>query len=60
MEPFDAEKYIEAAAPALGLTLTPAERSAVGVQMTRINTLAQLVLDHPFTVEDELAPGFAP
>lgn len=60
MEQFDAEKFIEAAAPALGLALTPAERSAVGVQMTRINTLAQLVLDHPFTVEDELAPRFAP
>ncbi len=60
MESFDAEKYVEAAASALGIALTPAERSAVSVQMTRVHALAQIVLDHPLTVEDELAPRFEP
>lgn len=60
MEPFDAEKFVRAAAPTAGLTLTPDEAAAVSVQMVRIHALAQLVLDHPLAVKDELAPRFEP
>lgn len=59
-EHFDADKFVEAAAPALGILLTPAERRAVSEQMTRIQALAQLVMEHPLAVEDELAPRFEP
>lgn len=60
MEPFDAEKFVQAAAPAAGLTLTVDEAAAVSAQMVRIHALAQLVLDHPLAPEDELAPRFEP
>ncbi len=58
--PFDADQFVEAAAPALGITLTATERGAVREQMTRIHALAQLVMDHPLALEDELAPRFEP
>ncbi len=58
--PFDADKFVEAAAPALGIVLTSVERGAVSEQMTRIHALAQLVMNHPLALEDELAPRFEP
>lgn len=60
MQPFDAEKYVHAAALAAGITLTPDEVVAVSAQFTRIHALAQLVLAHPLAPEDELAPQFEP
>lgn len=60
MEPFDAEKFVQAAASAAGLTLTLEEVNAVSVQMARIHALAQQVQDHPLALEDELAPRFEP
>lgn len=58
--PFDADKFVAAAAPALGIVLTAAERGAVSEQMMRIHALAQLVMNHPLAIEDELAPRFEP
>lgn len=60
MEPFDAEKFVQASARAAGLELTPDEIVAVSGQLTRIHALAQLMLDHPLALEDELAPRFEP
>ena len=60
MEEFDADRYIRAAAPSIGLTLTPHERTPVVEQMKRIQALAQLVLDFEMPVECELAPRFEP
>ncbi len=58
--PFDADQFVEAVAPAMGIVLTAAERGAVSEQMTRIYALAQLVMNHPLAIEDELAPRFEP
>ncbi len=58
--PFDADQFVQAGAPALGIALTVAERGVVSVQMARIHALAQLVMDHPLAMEDELAPRFEP
>ena len=58
--PFDADQFVQAAATALGITLTVTERGAVHEQMTRIHALAQLVMEHPLAPEDELAPRFEP
>jgi len=58
--PFDAEAYVAAAAPAVGIELDAAERTEVAAQMTRIHGFAQLVLDFDLAPEDELAPRFEP
>lgn len=60
MQPIDAEKFVQAAAPAVGLALSANEVAAVGAQLTRIHALAQLVLDYPLVPEDESAPRFEP
>jgi hypothetical protein len=60
MEPFDAEAYVAAAAPAVGMELTAPERSDVAAQLTRIHGFARLVLDFELGVHDELASRFEP
>ena len=60
MEEFDADRYVRATAPAIGLALTPCERAPVAAQMKRIHALAQLVLDFELAPTDEAAPRFEP
>ena len=60
MEPFDPDSYVAAAAPALGLSLTPGECMHVAAQLSRIHRFAQLVLETELAPEDELAPKFQP
>lgn len=59
-EPFDPDAFVRTVAPVVGLSLTPDERSAVAVQMARIQALAQLVLEFPLAPQDEAAPRFEP
>ena len=59
-EPFDAEAYVSAAAPAVGLMLTPSERRDVAVHLARIHGFACLALELELGIEDELAPRFEP
>ena len=60
MERFHPEAYVAAAAPSLGLSLTPLECMQVAAQFARIQTFARLVLDGDLAPEDELAPKFEP
>ena len=58
--PFDAERYVAAAAPAVGIELDAAERTDVAAQLERIHGFARLVLDFELAPGDELAPRFEP
>ena len=60
METFDPEAYVAAAAPAVGLQLTPAECIEVAAQFRRIQSFARLVLEAELAPDDELAPKFEP
>ena len=60
MSEFDAEAYVEVAAPAVGMDLTPAERTAVAAQLARIHGFAKLVLDFDLAPGDEPASRFEP
>ena len=53
---FDAARYVEQAASAVGLTLDPAYCPGVVENMTRIQALAGSFLD--FSLPDEEEPGF--
>jgi hypothetical protein len=57
---FDADRYVEVMAPAVGLTLDNHERRAVASQLERIRSFAELVGELELTPEDELAPRFEP
>jgi hypothetical protein len=57
---FDAERFVDAAAPAVGLTLDPAHRPGVVANIARIRQMAWLVLDFPLAEEVEPAPVFVP
>ena len=57
---FDAEAFVAAAAPALGLDLDAAHRPGVVANMARIAGLAQLVVEFPLAEADEPAPVFTP
>ena len=58
--PFDAAADVAAAAPVLGIPLTPEEERAVALQLERVHALAQLVCDAALDPEDELAGVFEP
>jgi hypothetical protein len=60
MRPFDAEAYVAAAAPAVGMELTAAECGDVAAQLARIHGFARLVLDFELGVHDEVAAKFEP
>ena len=60
MDDFDADAYVSAAAPAVGLVLSDAERGEVAVQLRRIHAFAKLVLEAPLAPEDEPAMRFEP
>jgi hypothetical protein len=59
-EPFDAEAFVAATAPALGLSLDPAHRPGVVMNIGRIAAFAQLLLEFPLEGEVEPAPVFTP
>jgi hypothetical protein len=60
MEEFDADRYIQAAGAAAGLTLSLQERMGVVEQMNRIHRLAQVAMDFELAPHDEIAPRFEP
>jgi hypothetical protein len=57
---FDAEAYVDAAAPLVGLTIDPAHRPGVVLNIQRIAAMAALVMDFPLPDESEPAPVFRP
>jgi len=57
---FDSAGYIDAAAALIGLTLDPAHRPGVIVNLDRIAALAALVMNFPLPEETEPAPVFQP
>jgi hypothetical protein len=57
---FDAERFVDAAAPAVGLTLDPAHRPGVVANIGRVHQMARLVLDFPLAEEIEPAAVFTP
>lgn len=60
MEPFNAERYVQSAAPRVGVELTPTECRDVAVQLERIQTFAQLVLELDIGTPYALPPAFEP
>jgi len=59
-QPFDPEAYVDAAAALIGLTIDPAHRPGVVVNLERIAQLAALVMEFPLPDEAEPAPVFRP
>ncbi|MBX9812441.1 MAG: DUF4089 domain-containing protein [Burkholderiales bacterium] len=60
MEPFDAETFIRAVAPSIGLELTPPEVTAVAEQFNRIHGFAEPVLAFGLQPKDEHVLRFEP
>lgn len=60
MTPEQIERYIDAAAAALDLPITAAQRPGVLENFTRLAQLATLVNEFPLTPEDEPAPLWKP
>jgi hypothetical protein len=59
-QPFDSEAYVDAAAALIGLTIDPAHRPGVVVNLERIAQMAALVMEFPQPDEAEPAPVFRP
>jgi len=60
MTPDQIEKYVDAAAAALDLPVSPAHRPGVLENFARLAQLAALVNEFPLTPEDEPAPLWEP
>ena len=60
LKPFDAEAWIDLAAPALGLAIAPEYRAGVALNLARLAELAGPLLDFPLADDDEAAPVFRP
>jgi len=58
--PFDAEAYVAAMAPVMGMALTASEARDVAAQLARIEGYARLVIDFELAPEDEPAVRFEP
>jgi len=58
--PEDIEAYVDAAAKLVGLTLDPAHRPGVVLNLGRIAQMAALVMAFPLPEETEPAPVFEP
>ena len=59
-ETFDPEAYVDAAAQLLGLTIDPAHRPGVVLNLRRIAEMAALVMEFPLPEETEPAPVYQP
>ena len=57
---FNAEAYLDAATPLLGLPIDPAHRLGVLLNLQRLAEMAALVMEFPVPDEIEPAPVFAP
>ena len=57
---FDAPAYVDAAAALIGLTLDPAHRPGVVLNLERIAQMAALVMEFPLPDETEPAPVYGP
>lgn len=57
---FDAEAWIDVAAPALGLIIAPEFRPGVAMNLRRMAEVAQFVMDFPLDDEAEPAPVYKP
>ena len=57
---FDSDRYVESAAPAVGIALSAAERAPVAEQMRRIHAFAELVAGLELSAHDESASSFEP
>ena len=60
MKALHPEAYVAAAAPAVGLQLTPLECMQVAEHLKRIHGIASLLLEAGLDAHDELAPRFEP
>ena len=56
----DPKAYVDAAAALIGLTIDPAHRPGVVVNLERIAQMAALVMEFPLPDEAEPAPVFRP
>ena len=56
----DIEAYVDATARLIGLTLNPAHRPGVVVNLGRIAAMAALVMEFPLPGDTEPAPVFTP
>ena len=57
---FDAERYLDVAAAAMGLQIAPEHRPGVIVNLERLAEVARQVLEFPLPDETEAAPVFRP
>jgi Protein of unknown function (DUF4089) len=57
---FDADAYVDAAASLVALTIDPAHRPGVVLNIERIAAMAALVMAFPLPDESEPAPVFRP
>ena len=57
---FDADAYLDAAASLLDLSIDPAHRPGVLLNLRRIAEMAALVMEFPLPDEVEPAPVFTP
>jgi hypothetical protein len=57
---FDAEAYVDAAAALIGLSIDPAHRAGVVLNLERIAEMAAMVMEFPLPDETEPAPVFEP
>jgi hypothetical protein len=57
---FDPARYVEEAAPLMGITLDPAHKPGIVENMARLAAMADLVMGFPLPEETELGPVFRP
>jgi hypothetical protein len=57
---FDPERFVDAAAPAVGLALDPRHRPGVVENIGRVAQIARLVMEFPLPDEVEPGPVFTP
>lgn len=56
--PFDAEAFIDAAAPMLGLNITPAQRPGVALHLATTMRIAAVFMDVELSDDAEPSPVF--
>jgi hypothetical protein len=58
MDEFDADAYIDASLPLLGLQLTPESRAVVKIHLTTAERLSRFVREFPLVDDAEPAPVY--